>query len=86
MSMRAIVDLSDSVLRKKIEIYRTQIKKMVERLVKILDTKDQDYISTYIKKVIETSFHRGYLPQKDIISWYAIMDVAIRRETNVRQQ
>ena len=48
------------------ELYTKQIEKTLSRLKTVLCTQDQDYLNEYLRKVIETSFHRGYLPQKDI--------------------
>lgn len=56
----------NKITKKKVAIYEKQIKRTLERLKSVLATKDQDYINGYLLKVIETSFHRGYLPQKDI--------------------
>lgn len=60
------VNCTDPILEKKRNIYTNQINKTIERLKNVLETIDQDYINTYIMKVLETSFHRLYLPQKDI--------------------
>jgi len=51
---------------RKIEIYTNQITNTIKRLTTFLETDDQDYINTYVLKVLETSFNRGYLPQPDI--------------------
>lgn len=58
--------MSSDIIIKKQEVYTKQINRTLDRLKRILETKDQDYINTYVLKVLESSFHRGVLPQKDI--------------------
>lgn len=59
-------DCRNKIIKKKVAIYEKQIKRTLQRLKSVLDTKDQDYVNSYLLKVLEASFHRGYLPQKDI--------------------
>lgn len=79
------IDLSDSVLVKKVEIYETQISRVLERLSKVLETKDQDYINTFIVKVLNTSFHRGFLVQKDIVIVAKILNKKIKYDRNPKK-
>lgn len=71
-------DCGSKITKKKVAIYEKQIKRTLQRLKDVLDTKDQDYVNSYLLKVIETSFHRGYLPQKDILLLVVLLNDLIK--------
>ena len=53
-------------LAKKKILYKKQILEVIGKLKILLSTEDQDYMNTYIFKIITNSFHTGYLPQLDV--------------------
>ncbi len=58
--------MSDIIEMRVQELYRVQLKEVLEKLRKIVGTTDQDYINQYLFQVIEQCFHRGLYPQKHL--------------------
>lgn len=68
------------------KLYKKQINGNLSRLKEILETQDQDYINVYLKKIIESSFNRGWLQKKDLPLLAKILNDTIEYNTQVSKE
>jgi len=66
-------------------LYRQQLKDVLEKLKKIVDTNDQDYINQYLYQVIEQCFHKGLYPQAHLKLMASILNDMITYDTPQKQ-